>query len=165
MPALVTCEQLRALIDVTPNRVALLILLRNVEGNEHGEIQFVTYGKSAEDKSEAHNLKEWVQDEVFHGEVPEARIHESFILDAAKVKEENDRLKADNAALRAVVELADRLRCELLSARIIEIGDTQSVSEALMDLDKGIYALSLRNSTAKLEIEGEEDHVSDSNQA
>ncbi len=77
---------------------------------------------------------------------------------------EVERLQADKAALRAVVELADRLRCELLSAITIEIGDTQSVSEALMDLDKGIYALSLRNSTAKLEIEGE-DHVSDSNQA
>lgn len=90
----ITCADLRRLVEPHPDRVALLILLRDVPGKPHGEIGFVTYGRKAADKVEAHNLKEWVKNEVFNGEVPQpARVHESFIHDAALNSERLDTVK------------------------------------------------------------------------
>jgi hypothetical protein len=82
----VTCEELAALLRPADN-VAVLTILRD------GEIQFVTAGRRAEDKAEAHQLKEWIKREVFAGKVPTARTHESFILDAAKVRQRLDEVR------------------------------------------------------------------------
>jgi hypothetical protein len=93
----VTCEALANLIADTPDRVAVLMILRDVEGKPGGSIQFVTAGKTAADKVEAHQLRDWIKDEVFDGKAPEPTVHESFILDAARNKE---RLERCIAALR-----------------------------------------------------------------
>ena len=106
-PPVVTCDGLRSLVEPDPAaRVGVLMVLADAPGKPNGEIQFVTWGRRAEDKSEAHNLKEWVKRKVFGGDVPDARTHESFILDAAKNREELDQLRA---AARALVMHVYRL--------------------------------------------------------
>jgi hypothetical protein len=81
----VTCDELFRLMK--PNdRVAVLILLQNEQPGAVGQIQFVTYGRSAEDKVESHQLKKFIQDKMYGGDVPTGTTHESFILDAAKNK-------------------------------------------------------------------------------
>lgn len=85
----VSCEELAALMKPA-DRVAVLMLLRSHPEKPNGEIQFVTYGRTAEDKAESHDLKEWIKDEVFGGDAPEAATHESFIIDAAKNKQRLD---------------------------------------------------------------------------
>lgn len=92
--SMVTCADLAQLIEPHPDRAAVLIVLRDVEGKPGGEIQFVTYGRTAQNKVEAHQLKEWIAREVFDGTKPPAVVHESFILDAAVNKEKLDRAVA-----------------------------------------------------------------------
>ena len=106
--SVVTCDDLRRLIGPHADRVAVLILLRDAEGKPNGEIQFVAYGKTARDKAEAHRLKEWVKREVFGGDPPAPdRVHESFVLDAAKNKEALDALRDEaRAVLRQLDDLA-----------------------------------------------------------
>ena len=84
---LVTCDELFALMK--PNdRVAVLILLKSDAPNS---VQFVTYGRSAEDKAESHELKKFLQNAMYDEGLPANRTtHESFILDAAKNKQRLD---------------------------------------------------------------------------
>lgn len=85
-----SCDELAGIVAGTNLRTVVLMGL-----HEDGPgIQFVTYGRCAADKSEAHNLKEWIKDEVFDGKPPPPVTHESFILDAARVKQERDDLLA-----------------------------------------------------------------------
>lgn len=89
---LVTCERLAALLDLSGSRAGVLMLLNG--SPDATSIQFVTYGRGATDKVEAHNLKEWIKEDVLQGESPPTTVHESFILDAAKNKERVDVLLA-----------------------------------------------------------------------
>ena len=85
----VSCEELNRLMR-PQDRVAVLILLKTDDSAEAGQIQFVTYGRSAEDKVESHQLKKFIQDRMYGGNVPGGVTHESFILDAAKNKQRLD---------------------------------------------------------------------------
>ncbi len=112
MPRNLTCDDLALIVKGTQLRVAVLIGLHDVGSG----IQFVTYGRSAEDKAESHNLKEWIKEDVFDGEVPSATTHESFILDAAKAKQQRDGLLAACELLLADADApqGDRAACERL---------------------------------------------------
>jgi hypothetical protein len=93
-PDEVTCEELAVLCKSHGKRVGLLVAL-----GPGSRTQLVTYGDRAADKVEAHQMKEWFKRESLDGPPPPVTHHESFILDAAKVKEQRDDL------LAAVVDL------------------------------------------------------------
>lgn len=91
----VSCEDLQALMRRRSGRVAVAIILHGEVDSGDGKIQLCTYGETAEDKVESHNLKEWIvsclDDECYTTGGRE--VHESFILDAAKVKQERDEFR------------------------------------------------------------------------
>lgn len=82
-PDKVTCDELAGIMRPNDN-VAVLLILRD------GEMQLVTYGRTADDKAEAHEVKEYIVNDLFEGNPPKAKTHESFILDAAKNKQRLD---------------------------------------------------------------------------
>lgn len=92
-----TCDELWAICEPHGKDVAVLVAV-----GPGRQIQFVTYGRRAEDKVEAHQIKEWIVREAFFGERPPGVVHESFILDAAVNKE---RLDAAVAALEYVQKM------------------------------------------------------------
>jgi hypothetical protein len=110
---IVTCDDLARVAERDPRKgVAVLVLLAHAPD----EIQFVTYGRTAADKVEAHELKEWIKRQVFEGKAPEPKaVHESFILDAAVNRERLDRCVK---ALRAVLDTyGDRTTVRLSAAK------------------------------------------------
>ena len=80
---------------------AVLVIVKE-EGRRDG-LQLVTYGREANDKLAAHNLKEWIKSELFDGDPPLTVSHESFILDAAKNKELKDELLTAIQRLRKAI--------------------------------------------------------------
>lgn len=112
----VSCQELADLMKPV-DRVAVLVLLKSDPPNG---MQLVTFGRSAEDKSESHQLKEWIKNKVLGGETPKIETHESFILDAAKNRQAVDALTADLARVTAE---RDRLRaaCVNVLSRIEQL--------------------------------------------
>lgn len=86
------CDDLKNLMEMRDGCVAVCVILRGRGANS--QTQLVTYGETAEDKVQSHDLKEFIKDAMFAGYVPAATVHESFILDAAKVKQQRDDLLA-----------------------------------------------------------------------
>lgn len=85
-----TCDELWAICEPHGKNIAVLIAV----GPER-QIQFVTYGRRAEDKVEAHQIKEWIVREAFFGKRPPSDVvHESFVRDAAVNKERLDKTVA-----------------------------------------------------------------------
>lgn len=82
------CDDLKNLMENREGRVAVCVILKGRGSNS--QTQLVTYGETAEDKVESHDLKEFIKDAMFAGYVPAVTVHESFILDAAKVKQQRD---------------------------------------------------------------------------
>ena len=93
-----SCDDLKQLMDARQGRTAVAVILDGTR------IQFVTFGREAADKLEAHNLKEWIKREVMEGNpTAMSETHESFILDAAKNKELKDELLAAIQRLRKAI--------------------------------------------------------------
>lgn len=84
----VKVEWLRAVCDAHGKDVLVLIAL----DRETNGMQLATWGRSAADKVEAHQIKEWIRQSCQDGGPPKTReVHESFILDAALNRERLDR--------------------------------------------------------------------------
>jgi hypothetical protein len=98
-------DDLRQLIATTEDRAAVLVLLRGLPPD--GTVQFITYGKKAEDKVQAVLLRELIEHAYYEGEAPEGKALESFILDAAINKERLDNLIAAAWKVAARLDAAE----------------------------------------------------------
>ncbi len=96
-PTAITVDALRALCEADGQRAAVMIAM-----SERGT-QFVTWGKSAEDKVYALGLSDLLSAYLDCG--PRLATYEDFVLDAARVKEERDSL------LEALRERIKKCRC------------------------------------------------------
>lgn len=90
-----TCEKVRQLADSAEKQWVIFIA-----GNPDKTTQFVTWGKTPEDKVYASDLAEYIGEDLCG---PPIEIHESFKLDAARNKAKLEELNEREKQVRALL--------------------------------------------------------------